>query len=139
MLIIHIYLYTHGIYRFIHSIDMRKIYQYEVNSNNDIIILLGKDPLASTLTIPINFGLSQAYPNPFNPTTSLNLALSENGFTYIVVYNLVGQVIDIINEGNMTAGYHHINWEANNFTSGIYLLKVEQGKDSAIQKLILIK
>ena len=91
------------------------------------------------LVIPTNFGLSQAYPNPFNPTTSLNLALSENGYTSIVVYNLAGQVIDIINEGNMNAGHHHINWEAHNFSSGIYLLKVEQGHSSAIQKLILIK
>ena len=47
--------------------------------------------------------------------------------------------LDIINEGNMNAGHHHINWEAHNFSSGIYLLKVEQGHSSAIQKLILIK
>jgi len=123
-------------------IDMRSINEIEIDSGFEIerfYILLGKDPLASEIGLPVDFHLNQAFPNPFNPITQFKLALNENGQTAIYIYNLIGQVVDVVHDGFIDAGYHQFIWDANNFSSGIYLLKVEQGQNSATQKLILIK
>jgi hypothetical protein len=123
-------------------IDMRSNNKIDINSDIEVesfYIILGKDPLASEIGLPTKFHLSQAYPNPFNPTTKIDLALNENGQAIIYIYNLVGQVVDMIHDGYIDAGYHQFIWNANKFSSGIYLLKVEQNQNSTTQKLILIK
>ena len=89
--------------------------------------------------IPTDFGLSDAYPNPFNPVTGMKLSLIDDGHTSVKVFNLMGQEIETIHDGFMNAGYHQINWNAVNVPSGIYLVKVVQGKNIASQKVMLMK
>ena len=89
--------------------------------------------------IPSEFGLGAAYPNPFNPVTTLSLALHEDGMVNMAVYNIRGQAVDVLVDRNMTAGYHSIVWNADGVASGMYFVRVETGTNSAIQKLMLLK
>ena len=89
--------------------------------------------------IPVEFGLSAAYPNPFNPTTNLGLALNADGFVSMSVFNIRGQVVEVLVDRNMNAGYHNITWNADGISSGMYFVKVETGANAAIQKLMLLK
>ena len=89
--------------------------------------------------IPVEFGLSAAYPNPFNPTTNLGLALNADGFVNMSVFNIRGQVVEVLVDRNMRAGYHNIMWNADGIASGMYFVKVENGVNVAMQKLMLLK
>ena len=92
------------------------------------------DPNVDSLTlaqqaIPQTFALSQGYPNPFNPTTRLNLNLPEDGFVKAIVYDIMGQEVARLQEATMKAGYKYLNWDGKNNTgttasSGTYLVKV---------------
>ena len=89
--------------------------------------------------IPEQFALSSAYPNPFNPTTTLNLDLNKDGQVSVKVYNVVGQVVAELANGYMDAGYHSFTWNASSVSSGMYLVRVEAGSEIATQKLMLLK
>ena len=88
---------------------------------------------------PSEFSLSEPYPNPFNPITSLNVSLPEQGNVIVKAYNLSGQVVDIIVDRNMSSGNHRVQWEAINLPSGAYIIKAEYAGQVESQKVILMK
>jgi len=94
---------------------------------------------ASISIVPEVFGLSSAYPNPFNPTTSVELGMPNDGFVSIKVYNLMGQVVATLHEGNLTAKTYTFNWDASNAASGMYFLQAETAGQMDIQKIMLMK
>ena len=55
------------------------------------------------------------------------------------VYNIRGQVVEVLVDRNMQAGYHNIIWNADGISSGMYFVKVQNNTNSAIQKLMLLK
>ena len=91
------------------------------------------------LPIPDDFELSQAYPNPFNPVTTLRFALPIESEVSLAVYNLQGrQVISLVNQ-NMEAGYHSVVWNADSYASGVYFVHMISGDFSTTKKIMLIK
>ena len=70
-----------------------------------------------------SFTISKAYPNPFNPSTSFELSMPVAGFASVKIYNLVGQVVGVIHEGNLVANTYDFTWNANDLASGMYLLR----------------
>ena len=123
------------------AINMREETSVVVSTEalNSITVIVGNDPLASGLATPAEFALADAYPNPFNPVTSMQLSLDADGYTSVKVYNLMGQVVDVIHEGMLNAGFHKVTWNAEVIPSGVYLVKVEQGDKIATQKVMLMK
>ena len=103
-------------------------------------ILIGSGSMGIEIVeIPETFSLSSAYPNPFNPTTNMTLGLDSDGQVSMMVYNLVGQVVDVLVDGYMNAGYHNVTWDAANVPSGVYIVKVTTGSNTSIQKVMLMK
>ena len=102
------------------------------------VIAANSDGYVPTST-PVSFSLSDAYPNPFNPSTSLNLTMPSEGFVSVKAYNLVGQVVGVIAEGSMDAGSHTMTWDASNLSSGVYLITAEYAGSVATQKVMLMK
>ena len=88
---------------------------------------------------PGSFTLEAAYPNPFNPSTSLNLNMPVEGYVSVKAYNLVGQVVGVIAEGSMDAGTHTMTWDASSLSSGVYLITAEYAGSVATQKVMLMK
>jgi len=88
---------------------------------------------------PTEFKLGDAYPNPFNPSVSLDLEVSETGFVSVRVFNLVGQVVSVLNDGILEADYHSFTWNAAGQPSGIYVIRVETINHKAAQKVMLVK
>ena len=91
------------------------------------------------ILIPREFDLSPAYPNPFNPVTTLRFALPEKVEVSIVIYNLQGRQIEALRDGYMEAGYHQVVWNANRYPSGMYFTRMIAGDYVKTQKLMLIK
>ena len=89
------------------------------------------NPMAiDKLLIPDNYSISSIYPNPFNPITSIEYSLPENADIELIVYNIHGRHIQTLVQGLQTAGYHSINWNASNYPSGVYLIRLESSNFS---------
>ncbi len=91
------------------------------------------------IVTPKAFGLKDAYPNPFNPTTSVELALPTDGFVSVKIYNLMGQVVATLHEGHLSANTYSFTWDGVDAASGMYLLKAEAAGNVDVQKIMLMK
>ena len=95
--------------------------------------------LTEVVTLPEAFSVDRAYPNPFNPTTTLSFAIPIDSEVSLSVYNMQGREVSTLIDGNMEAGYHSIVWDANSYASGVYFVKMMAGEYVSTQKLMLIK
>ena len=89
--------------------------------------------------IPNEFSLSQNYPNPFNPSTTIKFGLPVNSKVKLEVYNILGQRVAALINKEMNAGYHYIEWDGSNISSGIYFYRIITPQSVKTKKLILLK
>ena len=106
------------------------------------------EPLAVDMSIeaavPSSYSLSQNYPNPFNPQTTIRYHLPSVGPVRLLLYNLTGQVVRTLADGEHPAGPHFIVWDGTDDTgrdvaSGVYLCRMETEKHRAVRKLVLVR
>lgn len=83
--------------------------------------------------------MDQNYPNPFNPTTTIEFALPHNSNVKLVVYDILGRSVANLVNGSLTAGYHKVNFNAANLSSGVYFYRIEAGDFVSVKKLMLLK
>ncbi len=88
--------------------------------------------------------LSGAYPNPFNPSTTIIFSLEKSGNTSLEIYNQKGQLVKTLVNGNLSAGSHKFVWngDAENgsaVSSGLYFYRLKSGKFSSTKKMVLMK
>jgi hypothetical protein len=88
---------------------------------------------------PVSISLGKAYPNPFNPSTSFDLNVGQAGHVSVMVYNVSGQLVDAIHEGNMDKGTYNMTWNGENVASGMYIIKANSADVTTSQKVMLIK
>ena len=91
------------------------------------------------MSIPRKFELSQAYPNPFNPSTSISLHMPMNGNVNVQVYDLNGRVVQTLLTGVQSKGDYSIIWNASGQSSGMYLIRAKMVEQTAVQKVLLLK
>ena len=83
--------------------------------------------------------MEQAYPNPFNPTTTISCALPEYSKVLLYIYNINDRNIKNIIDNNMKDSYHFVVCNADSYSSGVYFIKMVAGEYTNTQKLILVK
>ncbi|MDR3626277.1 MAG: T9SS type A sorting domain-containing protein, partial [Ignavibacteriaceae bacterium] len=93
---------------------------------------------------PYSFSLSNAYPNPFNPTTTIKFGIAKNENVKLVVFNLLGQKVKTLMNGDMKAGSYSATWNGkdefgNSVASGIYFYRLESQSFNSTKKMILMK
>ena len=91
------------------------------------------------LLLPTEYALYNAYPNPFNPVTVIKYAVPQAGTISITIHDMVGREIAHLYHGSQTIGYHQISWDASDYASGIYFIKMVAGDYISTHKLMLIK
>jgi len=117
------------------SIDSRE-------GNNGPTITVNYDVLSSVneeVNNPKVFALSDNFPNPFNPSTTIKYQLAKNSDVELAVYNLTGQKVAILVSGAQVAGNYNISFDAKNLASGIYFYSLKAGSFSQIKQMVLIK
>ena len=97
------------------------------------------DISVSFVLLPTEFTLSPAYPNPFNPTTTIKFALPLDHLVSIKVYDIQGREVTTLIDGKMEAGYHSVTWQAINASSGVYFIQMISSDYVKTQKVILFK
>ena len=104
--------------------------------------------MASSITagtsLPSEFSLSQNYPNPFNPETNIEFALPSADRVRLAIYNLLGQEVSVVAEGDYAAGSHTVVWRGtdntgNHVASGMYFYRLETSHGSHTRKMLLLK
>ncbi len=88
---------------------------------------------------PTEFALLLAYPNPFNPATTISYNLIEDGNVTLTIFDINGREVSRLVEETQTAGEYELFWDANHVSSGVYFCRLVQGNHVSTQKLILLK
>jgi hypothetical protein len=89
--------------------------------------------------VPTEYILSNNYPNPFNPTTTIDFSIPEQTNVRVIIYDALGNQVDVIADGVKSAGTYSVKWNASNHASGIYFYKLEAGNFIQIRKMVLMK
>jgi hypothetical protein len=96
------------------------------------------------VTTVAEFYLEQNYPNPFNPSTTIAFGLATDSKVNLKVFNALGQEVKAIVSGNMSVGFHEVNFDASTFNSGVYFYRIDAlgidgQKFTQVRKMILTK
>jgi len=89
--------------------------------------------------VPDKFNLYQNYPNPFNPATQIRFDIAKAGAVKLSVYDITGKLVSTLINANYSAGKYNKEFDAANFSSGIYFYKLETPDFTSIKKMILVK
>jgi hypothetical protein len=99
----------------------------------------GTSKLSSSVNMMKDYSISAAYPNPFNPTTQMSLTLNTAADVSVKVFNMNGQLVDVIANGQMSSGSYSFTWDGTNASSGVYFIQTEVGSEISNQKIMLVK
>ncbi|MBD3168444.1 MAG: T9SS type A sorting domain-containing protein [candidate division Zixibacteria bacterium] len=91
------------------------------------------------VNIPLVTELRGNYPNPFNPSTVIDYDISTGGQVKLEVFNLMGQKVETLVDGYQTAGQKSVNWEASQYSSGIYFYRLTTDNYSKTKRMTLLK
>lgn len=133
------------------SPEMYYALDYNFITGPSIITLNDKSMVTSVKSILTGeqvgseFGLVSNYPNPFNPSTVIEFTLNQKANIDVKVFDILGREISsLVNNKNLTAGTHKVNWNGldkngNQVTSGVYFYKISSDNNFVTKKMMLIK
>ena len=112
-------------------------YFKEVYKLIDTARIIGiKNPI---IEIPKEFNLYQNYPNPFNPVTKIKYSIQKDAGTTLKIYNSLGQLMTTLVNSYLKAGEYEVNFNGENYPSGLYFYVLESGDYVSTKKMVLIK
>lgn len=91
------------------------------------------------LKVVFDYNLEHNFPNPFNPSTTINYSIKEDGLVKLIIYNILGQEVRTLLNEFQNAGSYSIQFNSENLPSGVYLYKLHSGSYSKILKMIVTK
>ncbi len=89
--------------------------------------------------IPDKYILSQNFPNPFNPVTTINFSIPKSGHVTIKVFDILGKETSVIVNEDYSAGNYRKEFDASDLSSGVYFYKITAGSFSETKKMVIIK
>jgi hypothetical protein len=89
--------------------------------------------------VPERFALSQNYPNPFNPATRIEYDIPRTGMVSLKIYNILGQEVATLVDGNQIAGHYVAQFDASRLPSGMYIYSLRSGSGTLAKKMLMIK
>jgi len=96
--------------------------------------------VAESLQIPTEYRVGDAYPNPFNPSTTITVSLPVSDMLSVVVYNLMGQNVATLADGRYVEGQYQLTFNASGLATGIYFIHASvPGKLDQVQKVMLVR
>jgi hypothetical protein len=103
------------------------------------VIVVNSTSEIDAVVAPQEFSLSPAYPNPFNPVTTMQIGIPVDGFASVKVYDLLGKEVATLIDGNLKAKVHTFSWDAASASTGVYFVRAIAGDDVQTHKVMLMK
>jgi len=88
---------------------------------------------------PVSFWLEHPFPNPFNPSTTIQFSVPKESYVSLQVFDLLGRSVATLVDGVKSAGAHKVTFTGNNLTSGVYIIRLQAGHFFQTQKVTLAK
>ncbi|MHC1738245.1 MAG: hypothetical protein AB9882_09570 [Ignavibacteriaceae bacterium] len=101
------------------------------------VIITGVDII--DIEIVTDYRLYQNYPNPFNPNTVIGYQLAVGSYVKVIVYDIKGELLEVLVNENKTAGYYEVEFNAVKYASGIFLYRIEAVDESGIPRFMDMK
>ena len=130
-------------------LDPQTTFYWRVKAHNNNIVSDWSDvrrfttstPTSAMLSggLPTEYLLHQNYPNPFNPTTVIRYEIPAETYVLLEVYNMLGQRVVVLVDGQQQAGYYTAQFQAESLPSGLYMYRITAGKYTAVKKLMLVR
>jgi YVTN family beta-propeller protein len=136
---------TAGLYYFIeahdHAHNQNGTFNFSTTVTRDVYLrnLTGVAGNPTDPALPKTFALQGAYPNPSRGQTVIKYQLPKASNVQLQAYNVAGQLVKTVNEGQKPAGYHQIGLKDNAMANGIYFYQLKAGEFLATKKMIVIK
>ena len=102
-------------------------------------VAVGTATEADRAGIPTSYALHANYPNPFNPTTTIQIELPETANITLAVYDVLGQEVLRLESGTVSAGRHRYTVDASTLPSGVYLYRLETPAFTQSRRMMLLK
>ena len=122
--------------------DMKIVGPYLYTTSESQFRIYQVDALSSAkphTSIPQEFALHPAYPNPFNPSTVISFSLPKTQHAKLTVYDVTGRQVQVPSDGVLSAGEHRVTFDGSTLSSGVYFARLEAGKNVRTQKMMLVK
>ncbi|MFC2092743.1 T9SS type A sorting domain-containing protein [Bacteroidota bacterium] len=112
--------------------------------NSDIwVIKIAPDTLLTNIKneymFVSDYYLSQNYPNPFNPVTTIKYQIPKSGFVILKVYNVLGNEVTTLLNEKLKSGSYEVNWDASEYSSGVYFYRLITEEFADTKKMVLLK
>jgi hypothetical protein len=96
--------------------------------------------LNNKMETPVRVTLHEAYPNPFNPSTTIKYDLNVNANVELAIYDLRGRLVEtLVNEHQDASSNYKVIWNADMYSSGVYFVRLTTDDDVKTNKIMLIK
>jgi hypothetical protein len=94
--------------------------------------------------LPFEYKLDPNYPNPFNPSTTIEFTLARRGHVRLEVFNILGQKVRVVADAEYTVGSHRVSWDGRDeggrvAASGVYLYRITAGDYVKARKMVVLK
>jgi hypothetical protein len=110
-----------------------------VTKDSTLLYVKVMDDVPNDPGVPTSYEMTQNFPNPFNPTTTIQYSIPNESKVTLKVYNLIGQeVATLVNKVQATGNYN-VNFDAANLPSGIYIYRLQAGTYTQVRKMTLLK
>jgi hypothetical protein len=136
--------YTPFINEIAEDVVVKGLYVYALFSTTGLHILQ-LDTLTTTVKgwrdprSPVSYSLFQNYPNPFNPSTTISYDLPTRSHVTLRIFNVLGQTVETLVNGNAEAGRHQVQWNPGHLASGVYFYRLQAGNFVENKKMILLR
>jgi len=109
------------------------------DSSNHFRVTVSLSSEHPSVFVPEEFYLSQNFPNPFNPTTHIEYGLPQAAHVLLLVYDVLGRTVAVLQNGNQAAGTYRVAFDAQRLGSGVYFYRIQAGNFEQIRKMLLIR
>lgn len=97
------------------------------------------EQMSEDLVLPTAYALHNAYPNPFNPSTTIRFDLPQAAKVRLAVYDMLGREVALLADEERPAGQHSVRFDAGKLSSGMYIFRLQAGSFTQTKKLMLMK
>ena len=104
-----------------------------------VYLLVNESLSVSDPQLIVSYNLYPAYPNPFNPVTTIQYSIPAAVDVRLSIYNMLGEEVEILAAGKHQPGNYTVSWNGSRFSSGMYFYRLYTSEFSTVRKLLLLK